>query len=73
LCNIREKKHEQEKGRLEENSHMTDDIEALEKHVDELCNDRLGRWIHMNYVVMLEQAKAQRKSKRWFVCDEDLR
>lgn len=52
---------------------MTDDIEALEKRVDELCNDHLGRWIHMNYVVMLKQAKAQRKSKRWFVCDEDLR
>jgi hypothetical protein len=56
---------------------MTNDtakeLEALEKRVDQLCNDRLGRWIHMNYVVMLEQAKAQHKSKRWFVCDEEIK
>jgi hypothetical protein len=51
---------------------MTDDIEALEKRINELCNDRLGRLLHVNYLAMLEQAKAQRKSKRWFVC-EDLR
>jgi hypothetical protein len=31
--------------------------------------------LHMqfNYLAMLEQAKAQRKSKRWFICDEELK
>jgi hypothetical protein len=55
------------------NNDIHKELEALEKRVDQLCNDSLGRWIHMNYVVMLEQAKAQHKSKRWFVCDEEIK
>jgi hypothetical protein len=56
---------------------MTNDIakelDRIEKRLNELDNDPIMRLVHVNYMAMLEQAKAQRKSKRWFVCDEELR
>jgi hypothetical protein len=56
---------------------MTDNInkelDKIEKRLNELDNDPIMRLIHVNYMAMLEQAKAQRKARRWFVCDEELK
>jgi hypothetical protein len=52
---------------------INEELNKIEKRLNELGNDRLGRLLHVNYLAILEQAKSQRKTKRWFTCAEDLR
>jgi hypothetical protein len=52
-------------------SSLEDKINELTEYVDALDNDPVMQLVHENYLAMLEQAKAQRKARRWFVCDEE--
>jgi hypothetical protein len=54
------------------NNDIAAELNRIEQRLNELDDDPIMKLIHVNYMAMLEQAKAQRKSKRWFVCDEEL-
>jgi hypothetical protein len=54
------------------NNDIAAELNRIEQRLNELDDDPIMKLIHVSYMAMLEQAKAQRKSKRWFVCDEEL-